>query len=276
MARDGKLVGDVPPYRRIANILFRTRNESVVYFEEAVDVTDTLPWIERWNSDTGQRLTLFMLLLHAMARMLSEVPRLNRFVAGRRLFQRDGAWLSFTVKKSMEPSAPLSVVKRKFEPGETLEEFLSDMTVRISEAKSSKVSYADREMALLLALPRLLLMGLFRIVRWLDFWGLLPGSFIRNDPFFASAFVTNLGSVGGKSAFHHLYEYGNIPIFCTLGRIEEEVVARNGVPMVRTIARLKFSYDERIEDGFNAIRALTGLKEKLEDPRRLVTGRQGS
>ena len=51
------------------------------------------------------------------------------------------------------------------------------------------------------------------MVRWLDSVNLLPGSFIHPDPMYASMFIANLGSVKLESAFHHLYEYGNIPLF---------------------------------------------------------------
>src|SRR6185295_4511476 len=105
MAREGTLVRDVPPYRRLAAVLFPRRNDAVVYFEDAVDVTDTLAWIDDWNARGGPHLTLFLLLLHAVSRALHESPRLNRFVSGGRLYQRDGVWLSFTAKKSMDPAA---------------------------------------------------------------------------------------------------------------------------------------------------------------------------
>jgi hypothetical protein len=269
MAHGGKLVRAVPPYRRMALMLFPRRNDAVVYFEQPVDVTDTLPWIERWNDSGKPHLTLFLLLVHVVARVLCEHERLNRFVAGRRLYQRDGVWLSFTAKKSMAAGAPLVVVKRCFPAGESLAALTADMAARIAEARSDTLSYADKEMGLLLRLPRPLLALLVRLVGLLAFFGLLPASFVRNDPFFASAFLTNLGSVGGRAGFHHLYEYGNIPMFCTLGRVTDEVVAHEGRPAVRKVARLGLSYDERIEDGFNAVRAIDAVRALLEAPDRL-------
>ena len=270
MARGGSPVPDVPPYRRVASILFRRRNESVVYFEEPVDVTSTLAWMEDWNHSGGPRMTLFALLLHAVARAYHAHPRLNRFVSGGQLYQREGVWLSFTVKKSMEPGAPLVVVKRRFEPDEPLAALLEDLHARVTEARSDGRSAMDRELDLLLRLPRLPLIGLTRAVAAADFFGLLPARFIETDPFFASAFLTNLGSVGGGAAYHHLYEYGNIPVFCTLGRVGDEVVAVGGAPAVRKIARVKVSFDERVEDGFNAVRALREVTAALEHPERLA------
>jgi pyruvate/2-oxoglutarate dehydrogenase complex dihydrolipoamide acyltransferase (E2) component len=271
MARPGKLVKDAPPYRRMAAILFVRRNESAVYFEDAVDVTETMKFVDAWNAEPGApRLTLFSLLLFALARTLHEHPRLNRFVAGRKLYQRDGVWLSFAAKKSMSPGAPLVEVKREFGDTETLASFLADMQSRLGEARSDAESKLDREVRWFLKIPHLLLVVLVRLVRVADFFGLLPASFIRDDPFFASAFLANLGSVGGAAAFHHLYEYGDIPLFVVLGKVREEVVASDGQAAVRSIARLRFSYDERIEDGFNAVRALATMREKLEHPESFV------
>lgn len=267
MARPGKLVRDAPAYRRMAAILFVRRNESAVYFEDAIDVTETLRWIDAWNAEPGApRLTLFSLVLFAVARTLHEHPRLNRFVAGRKLYQRDGVWLSFAAKKSMSPDAPLVEVKREFPESETLRDFLLDQEARLRGARSDEESKLDREVRWFLKVPHLILIALVRLVRVADFFGLLPRSFITDDPFFASAFLANLGSVGGSAAFHHLYEYGDIPLFAVLGRVREEVVAVNGEPAVRKIARMRFTYDERIEDGFNAIRALAQMREKVEHP----------
>ena len=98
MARGGSPVQNVPPYRRMANILFPRRNDAVVYFEEPFDLTATLPWIDAWNASGKPKATLFGILLYAAQRALHEHPRMNRFVAGRELFQRDGVWLSFTAK----------------------------------------------------------------------------------------------------------------------------------------------------------------------------------
>ena len=94
-----------------------------------------------------------------------------------------------------------------------------------------------------------------------------PSSLLVDDPLYASAFVANLGSVGLDAAFHHLYEYGTIPIFATMGRIHRApVVYENGSVGSREIFRMRYTYDERVEDGFYAARALERLAACLGDP----------
>src|SRR5207302_1829795 len=82
---------------------------------------------------------------------------------------------------------------------------------------------------------------------------------------YASAFVANLGSVGLEAAYHHLFEYGTIPIFVTLGRVHRApVVLPDGSVGSREIFTLRYTYDERVEDGFYAARALERLQAGLE------------
>ena len=108
----------------------------------------------------------------------------------------------------------------------------------------------------LLAIPVPILRFLVKVVFWLDAWNLLPHFFIADDPLYASAFIANLGSIKLDAAYHHLFEYGNIPIFGTIGRLDEktgEII-------------LRWNYDERTEDGLYCARALELLRERLENP----------
>src|SRR5688572_16809497 len=114
---DGRRVA-VHPYRRMMAFLMRGRNESAVYFEQHLDLTRTLPWLAARNQGASEaaaaRATLFHLILHALASVLHERERLNRFTLGRRTYQRTGVFLSFAAKKGMTDDAPLATVKRRF------------------------------------------------------------------------------------------------------------------------------------------------------------------
>jgi hypothetical protein len=267
--KDGRPSKQVPAYRRIIPFLMRGRNESAVYFEQAIDLSATLPWLDRFNRDRqgSGRATLFHLTLSALAEILHERPRLNRFVAGRRLHDRDGVYISFAAKKQMDDDAPLSVVKRRFEPGERFAEMVDALAADIDAARSDEKSAVDRELSVLLKLPPWLLDIAVRGLRALDAVNLAPQSLLDSDPMYTSVFVANLGSLKIDAAYHHLYEWGNCPLFATIGAIERVPVAGEGdVVEVRPVAKIKYSYDERIEDGLYAARALAGVRRRLEDP----------
>jgi hypothetical protein len=101
----------------------------------------------------------------------------------------------------------------------------------------------------------------------LDRWNLLPGAVTRNDPMYASLFVANLGSVGIDRAWHHLYEYGTVSLFAALGEVRKSVVVGDGgAPEVRDTVRLRYAFDERINDGFYCAASLGIVRDYVEDP----------
>ncbi|MHB8873397.1 MAG: hypothetical protein ACYC8T_06890 [Myxococcaceae bacterium] len=264
---DGTLATDVPPVRRIMPFIMPTRNESAVYFEQEIDLTRTLPFIEAFNASHPRRVTVFHVFLWAVTRALNERPRLNRFVMGSRIYQRDGIWLSFSAKKSLSDDAPIVTIKRRFDPAQSFEELVEFVYGDLGKGRSDEKSHVDKEISWFLKLPSPVLRLGVKLLRWLDRWNLLPGSYIRPDPMYASMFVANLGSVRLESAYHHLYEYGNCPFFAAIGRKRQvTTVDAQGQPATRTTCSIKYTFDERVEDGLYCASSLELLRAMIEDP----------
>jgi hypothetical protein len=206
-------------------------------------------------------------MLWCMVRTVVAWPRLNRFIAGKRLYQRNGIWISFSAKKRFEENSPVVVIKRKFEPDIKLPDLVDSLLSEIKQGKSDEKSHVDNELSFFLRLPRSILSIGVKALYMLDYFGLLPASFIEGDPMYASAFVANLGSLGLDAAYHHLYEYGNIPIFITVGRMKPELYrGEDGQAKFRDSVTMRFTYDERVEDGFYCARALNHMKSLIENP----------
>jgi hypothetical protein len=261
---DGRRVEDLPAIRRFMPFISRRRNDSVVYFAQDLDVEAALAFVEEHNESRPSEapLTLFHLLLRALARVLEERPRLNRFTAGGRIWQRDGIWISFSAKHRMDEDAPIFTLKQRFDLPESLDEMVDRLHGQLRSGRGGRKSTSDREIALLLRLPPFLGRAAVALARIGNELGLLPRSMIEHDPMFASAFVANLGSVGLEAGYHHLWEYGNIPIFCVIGRIKPG-------PEGRRIATLKWTFDERVEDGLYCARSLERLRELVANPGKL-------
>ena len=262
---DATLVRDLSTVRRFMPFVSPLRNHSLVYFSQEINVEAALRFTEEWNQGhpADGQLTLFHLVLRALARVLEERPRLNRFVAGGRVWQREGIWITFSAKKRLDDSAPIVTVKLPLDPRASLAEMVEKLHAALRGRRSDRKDTSDREMEGLLRLPPPLIRLVIRIGRVLDALGLLPAGFIRSDPMFSSAFVANLGSVGLDAGYHHLWEYGNIPIFCVIGRV------RSGTDGRRSVV-LKYTYDERVEDGLYCATSLARLTQLLEKPQELI------
>jgi pyruvate/2-oxoglutarate dehydrogenase complex dihydrolipoamide acyltransferase (E2) component len=247
--------------------LMPRRSESLVQFDLTVRADEALSLVESVRaSPEGLHATFFHVVLWALARTLDRHPHLNRFVAGGRLYDRDGIWIAYTAKTELNEEGSLLEIKRRFDPSASFVDVVQGVIGATEEARAGKASLADRELEAFLHLPPVLRRAVVRVAGAANGLNLLPRGFIEGDPFFASAFVANLGSFGLDAAYHHLYEYGTIPIFATVGAIHDAVVADDGEPAVARVASIKLSYDERVEDGLYAGHAVEELRSLIEHP----------
>src|SRR5512135_2325175 len=96
---DGDFVRNAPATRRVLPFIMRTRTQSTVLFEQKIDTSNTQTFLRSFRDRTGLHATVLHLLIWAGAQVLRDRPRLNRFTAGGRIFQRRGIWISFSAKK---------------------------------------------------------------------------------------------------------------------------------------------------------------------------------
>ncbi len=262
---DGWYIAKVHPYRLLMAIIMRTRNESFVLFDTTVRAEKLLEYVERSKEAFDGDIS--HCTVAACAKGISENPTMNLFVSGKRLYQRKGLHLSFSMKrKAMSKKAKIAVVKKRIVPGETFREFCDRVNAEVNVQRTDKTTSADKEYNLFTALPRPVLVLAHRLMVALDYYGLLPGMFIFGDGMFTSMFVANLGSLKMGPGYHHLYEWGNCPLFAMVGQIEERAVVEDGQVVVRKILPLRFTYDERIDDGLTARHGIDVVVRVLENP----------
>ncbi len=263
---DGEQIKDLSRLRAFMPFISPRRNDANVLFTTEIEVDEAIAFIDRFNEgrERERHLTLFHLYLRALARVMHMRPSVNRFVAGGRLWQRNHVAISFAAKQSFEDAAPLKTVKRFFpEEEESLAELADSLTARIKKRRSGEVTQSDKEINLAMMLP----VTLTRFVVWLldraNHLHLLPKGVIDGDPLFTSIFVANLGSVGLDAGYHHLWEYGTCSHFAVVGRVHTR---HDG----KQIMHVKYNYDERVEDGLYAGRALALIKDFIEKPESLL------
>lgn len=262
---DGTLIKNVHPYRRLLFFVMPTRNESVVYWDEYYDAEKLTKYLGKANERFQTNYT--HAIIAAVATGLRETPGVNRFVKGRRLYQRDGVHVTFSMKrKKKNTKAKLSAVKMRMDEGETFRELSERINSNINRERSGKKTYSDKEYDIFNLLPRPLLDTAAKALRWLDFHNLLPSEFIRTDGMYTSVFVANLGSLGMTAGHHHLYEWGNCPLFLMFGKVEDRAVVIDGKVVARKMFQVRVSFDERVNDALTCIQGMQVVRRVLEDP----------
>lgn len=257
MYRDDRdITREIPAYRRMLAEITPSRHAAQVTYTQTLDVTRTMAWIEEQRAATGQKISLLHVFLAAAGRLLNERPKMNRYVEGRRFFQRSRVRLSFSAKKELKDGSEIVAIFVEPGPEVTPLQVSEEVLERLAPPRAGEVLHQEKENDLFLMLPGFLLGPIVRLALWLGRRHWLPGALVDPDPMFCSMFVANLGSVGLDVAHHHLYEWGNCPFFAVIGRIEEGKV------------KVGWTFDERVEDGMACALALEGLKELVEDPSR--------
>ena len=249
--------------------LMKGRNESVAYYPVVVDAENLLAHVEKVKG-TEEEITIFEAVLLALVRILRERPTLNRYIIGRRLYQRDNVELSFVARRQYTLDSSETNVFVRVLPQDDASTALRRIRGEIRVAKQGEHKGDDALVGLFLRAPRgILRVALAALAAW-DFYVDTPGFLRGVDPLRCSAYVANLGSVGMGAAYHHLFEWGTCSLFVTIGTVKPTVVVgTDGNPAVRRTMELKIALDERIADGYYDARALELFDAYLNDPAQL-------
>ena len=262
---DGDLITTLHPYRRMLSFVMPGRNESVVYYDDFVKADALLDYIERVRAKFHVDIT--HCLVNASIHGLRQNPRMNQFISGQRLYARNHVAVTFSMKrKKMDKEAKLSAVKMTAKDEESFEDLCQRMNEKIGVERSDAKTYVDKELGLFFKFPRFLMRWCMGIVRWADYSNILPWGFIKSDGFYTSMFIANLGSLGMTAAYHHLYEYGTCPLFLMVGKIEPRPMVVDGEVVPVNTLHLRYSYDERIDDGLTSKYGMDSVKYALEHP----------
>ena len=103
---------------------------------------------------------------------------------------------------------------------------------------------------------------------WMDKHGILPKAVINVSPFHTSAFLTNMGSLGIDSIYHHIYDFGTTSMFLSMGKKKKSFVYdsdKDDIIEDKSIT-LAFVGDERICDGYYYARSFRNIAKYLRHP----------
>ena len=267
--RDGTWIKDVPGLNVLLANLYSKRTDSEVFLHQQIDVTELMHYIEKKNTpDAPYKTTMFHCFVNIVARVLNERPMMNRFIQGRRFYQRNNISISFVAKRRFTDHSEEALMQYIAKGTDTLEDVSRMIVGDVHKMRSEKsASGLDDIINHLAALPRPILMLFTKSLHWLDFWDKVPQSLMDGDPNFSSVLLSNLGSIRCPSVYHHLNNYGTCSIIITIGTIRKGLVLMDdGTTQVRDVMDIGATLDERIADGFYFARSLKLIQHICSHP----------
>ena len=270
--RDGTLVPETDPMHLITPHMVPDRCDNEAVLTELFDMTAVEAYLAKKNADGPEfKYTFFHVICAAIAKVLVLRPRMNRFYAGRRLYDRNDILFAFVVKKKFEDNGAeaLAIIKvdkdGEISPVEQLHGKVKDIVYSVR--KENKTEGTTEKMGILTKLPRGLLRFVMSFLNWLDYHGKYPAALMKDDPYFASVFVSNLGSIKMHANYLHLVNWGTNSLFVVIGEKKlTPFFQPDGSVQMRDALELGLTIDERIADGVYFAKSIHLLRRLLSQP----------
>ncbi len=250
---DGRRVRSLPPMAQVSPYIMVTRNTSTNYFTDSFELSHIERYVRQKRREGYTNFGVMHVLLAAYVRALARYPGLNRFLAGQKVYTHgDDVQFCMTIKKEMSSDSPDTVIKVHLSPKDTAMDVYNKVNAEIEKVKNTPLdSNFDNTAHVLTLIPGVFLKFTVWLLRTLDYFGMLPQFLLEVSPFHGSVFFTSMGSLGIPPIYHHLYDFGNLPVFGSFGCKRRSLeVQEDGTVVQKKYIDFKFCMDERIVDGF--------------------------
>lgn len=269
--KEGRKLRTLPPMNCLSPYIMRDRIGSSNLIQDSAEISVVEKYINGKRQEGLKGFGLLHVFLAVYVRTVSQLPGVNRFIAGQRIYARNNIEIALTIKKEMKLDAMETVVKIECEPTDSAVDIYRKLTAVVEQNRAEgDVSSFDSVARAFNYIPGLIFKFVMLVLRFMDYFDLLPRFLTRLSPFHGSFFITSMGSLGIPPIYHHLYDFGNVPVFCSYGAKRKAYELRqDGTVAERKYIDYTIVCDERICDGHYFATALKFMKDCFRHPETL-------
>ncbi len=275
MRRDyARRVKDYNGMNQLAIDIKPPRSVSDVFINQKMDVTNLMKYLEK-KKKKGEHITFFHAVVAAVGKLIYNRPYLNRFVQNRHLFEHLYVDISFVAKVAFDDTSEELMLIIRVDEDDTVDSLskkIQDKVDYIRKNKEVKKEGANNIIDVLGHQPNIIRVPVIGLLKWMDKKGILPRSIAKDNLYYSSIILSNLGAIHSGAIFHNITDFGNSSSIATIGEVKDEEVLINGKKEVRKLCEFGVNLDERIADGYYFVKSLHMLQyifdhpELLEEP----------
>lgn len=251
---------NVLPMQKIMYQIKPKRYENEVYINETFDVTNLVKYVKTKKKENSD-LTFFHVFVTSIAKVIYNMPKLNRYIKLGELYQRNKVSIAFVAKTEYNDDAEEYMAMINIDNEDNLDTISNKIKSDVKKIRSSKKQGTDNVIETVASLPKFLRNIVISAVKFLDNHGKLPKSMVETNLYYSSVIVSNLGSIHCSSIYHNISEFGTNSILMTIGEIKEI----DG----KFYCDFGITLDERIGDGVYFVKTIPLLKKMFENPKLL-------
>jgi len=246
------------------------RCDADVFLNTKIDVTDLVKYIEKRKKD-GDKITYFHAFLLALAKTIYNRPKLNRYVKNRHMYEHTTVSISFVAKVELNDEAEEVMLIVDVDPKDNIDTIAKKISEQVEKLRSNKFEKegANGVLDALGALPNIIRVPIMGLFKWMDEKWILPMDLQKDNLYFASAIVTDIGSLKSDSIYHNNTNFGTASSITAIGEIRDDIKIVNGKETKYKSCKFGINLDERIADGFYMIQAFKVLEHIIENPKLL-------
>ena len=265
--RDGRKVRSLTPLNYVSPYIMPDRMGASNFIRDSVETFKMDEYIYEKRKEGYKGFGALHVFIAAYVRMASQRPGVNRFINRQKIYARHGMEIMLVVKKELKLNSQETVVKIEPKPDATAVDIYKMLTAVVEKNRSTEESSFDSLAKILNYIPGLFLKFVVWFLRVLDYFDLIPRFLTKLSPFHGSMFITSMASLGIPPIYHHLYDFGNVPLFLSYGakRAQNEL-DKDGNVVKKTYIDFTYVCDERICDGHYYASALKIMRECLRNP----------
>lgn len=249
------------------------RCDSDVYINQDVDVTELVKYIEKYK-ENGDKITYFHAFVTALAKTMYNREKLNYYVRNRHLYEHNQIVISFVAKVSFDDKSEEVMILIPINEKDNIFTIKDKITFELEKYRNKsntvKKVGANNAIDLLGKLPNIIRIPIVGIFKELDKLAMLPSSLIKDNLYYSSIIVSNLGSIKCDAIYHNLTNFGTCSSLMTIGEIKEkEIINVNGKKEIIKYCEFGVNIDERIADGYYFAKSLKLFEYIINNPKML-------
>ncbi len=271
--RDGYLVRDSDPLHVFMPYLMGNRTENEAVMNDNFDFEAVTAYLNKKNETAQHHYTYFHFIIAALAKTIYFRPLMNRYIVGNRYYDRDNISFAFTAKNKMSDDAEesLLIVKAEDDGTNIIDQIHDKICAEVYKIREEKQTTGTIDRVTWLSkIPRPILKLVIKLLNWLVYHDWLPKSLNDFDPYRATVFITNLGSIKMSAQYHHLINWSLNSIFVIANQKKKiPFFNEDGSYTMKDSINVGFTIDERIADGFYFARSIELFKYIVSHPETL-------
>lgn len=261
---------DMSSFRMIALGTWKTAKDPSIYGSLELPMDEALAYLAAYREQHGRRLTVTHLICKAIGAVLHEMPDANAILRFNRIYLRDTVKVFFQVVMEDPETGQIDLSGLTIEAPQDKElvAIIDEFEKVAAKIRAGKDKEKEQTRQTFKKMPGWLVGWVLDLIAFLTYTLNLNLSSVGiPKDVFGSVMVTNIGSLGLKTAYVPLVPYSRVPLLVAMGEIEKRpVVNDDGEIEVAQVMGLHATIDHRILDGAHAAHMAKTLKKWFGDP----------